>query len=183
MKWGSKHANGCKDLSCPRVHPQLCLKSLDLKCLDKQCPVRLHASKCVRWRPPNSGGEHHRGGGLRGSTSTGGPWASERGGNPAQPWCDRWQTRTAPPLNPWSGSRTIRTESLSKTLDFPKLTVQQMLEAQQKQFRDMMLQFQQQMHQSLEHQYQVAQQVQGGVQGQGVWGLHSRPFSLPTSSA
>ena len=48
MRWGDKILKGCKDEQCPKLHPPLCPKSLDLKCLDKACPHKLHAQNCVR---------------------------------------------------------------------------------------------------------------------------------------
>ena len=49
MKWGSEHEKGCKD--CDKVHPMLCPRSLQLKCLDQACVYKLHTSKCVRKEP------------------------------------------------------------------------------------------------------------------------------------
>ena len=51
MKWGDKAANGCKKVPCDKLHPLLCPRSLDLKCLEKSCDVKLHTSKCRRLRP------------------------------------------------------------------------------------------------------------------------------------
>ena len=48
MRWGNKLEKGCKDESCAKLHPQLCPKSLDLKCLDQACPHKLHTIKCIR---------------------------------------------------------------------------------------------------------------------------------------
>ena len=47
MKWGNKHKNGCLS-DCGKVHPLLCPKFLDLKCVDKPCSYKLHTLKCVR---------------------------------------------------------------------------------------------------------------------------------------
>ena len=54
MKWGSKDERGCTMVleTCKKVHPTLCPKSLDLRCYDKLCPYKLHATKCQRSRPP-----------------------------------------------------------------------------------------------------------------------------------
>ena len=54
MKWGSKDERGCTMVleTCKKVHPTLCPKSLDLRCYDKQCPYKLHATECQRSRPP-----------------------------------------------------------------------------------------------------------------------------------
>ena len=35
MSWGDKHSKGCKDLQCPKVHPELCVRSLALECFDR----------------------------------------------------------------------------------------------------------------------------------------------------
>ena len=51
MKWGSKHVNGCNHLECDKLHPILCPKSLDLKCVDTNCSYKLHTLKCVRQLP------------------------------------------------------------------------------------------------------------------------------------
>ena len=50
MRWGDKVAKGCKDESCSKLHPEMCPKSLDLKCVDKSCPHKLHTKKCIRSR-------------------------------------------------------------------------------------------------------------------------------------
>ena len=43
--------NGCNQPECDKIHPKLCPKSLDLKCLDTNCPFKLHTVKCVRQLP------------------------------------------------------------------------------------------------------------------------------------
>ena len=48
MKWGKKHEKGCQLSSCGRIHPVLCERSHDLKCLVNDCPFKLHTLKCVR---------------------------------------------------------------------------------------------------------------------------------------
>ena len=183
MKWGSKHANGCKVLPCPRAHPSMCIKSLDLKCLDRNCPVRLHTSKCARWKAPNSGAGVNGGSRVwetrtqsQGDPPGKGAGPPGSGGAPPNNLQTNWQSgSSAQAPHPWSGvSGAHSVTNQTQAPVFQNLTVQHMLEAQQKMFKDMMLQFQQQM---LQQQYQVAQQLQGGG------GLHSRPFSFPTSSA
>ena len=57
MKWGNKHENGCKLTSCDKVHPVLCDKSHDLKCLDLQCSFKLHTLKCERQQQGGRGGQ------------------------------------------------------------------------------------------------------------------------------
>ena len=182
MKWGNKHINGCKSSPCPKAHPALCIKSLDLKCLDKHCPVRVHTSKCVRWKPHNA----YRGGsGDNGSRVVGG---HNRGsGVTPSPWHAGRQARGVASHPPWGVGGGVPNQSTyprqgsenqAQVLGFQPLTVQQMLEAQQKMFGDMMVQFQQQMHHSLQ-QYQATHQVQGVGGG----GQHPRPFSFPTFNA
>ena len=172
MKWGSKHESGCKVSPCQKAHPVMCIKSLDLKCLDKDCPVRLHTTKCVRWKPQGSG---HRAGGVGGGGHHG--WGVHGNGGSGG-------TRRV--INPWQGvsqTRGVNTAFPPLTQGptdsgFHTLTVQQMLEAQEKMFKDMMFQFQQQVHQSLQ-QYQVTHQVPGT---RGV-GFNSRPSFFPTFNA
>ena len=48
MKWGDKHANGCKQSQCPKLHPELCVRSLALECFDKKCQAKLHTKRCRR---------------------------------------------------------------------------------------------------------------------------------------
>ena len=52
MKWGSKGEKGCKSQTCDKIHPKVCIRSLDLKCLDFECPFKLHTFKCVRPNRP-----------------------------------------------------------------------------------------------------------------------------------
>ena len=51
MRWGSKAVKGCKDVSCPNLHPTVCPASLDLSCQDKSCPHKIHVYKCRRYKP------------------------------------------------------------------------------------------------------------------------------------
>ena len=48
MKWGDKHPNGCKQPRCTKLHPELCVRSLALECLDRKCPAKLHTKRCRR---------------------------------------------------------------------------------------------------------------------------------------
>ena len=48
MKWCDKSANGCKKVPCEKLHPLLCPRSLDLKCYEQSCDIKLHTSKCKR---------------------------------------------------------------------------------------------------------------------------------------
>ena len=48
MKWGDKHVNGCRVPSCPKLHPELCVRSLALECYDRNCHYKLHTKKCKR---------------------------------------------------------------------------------------------------------------------------------------
>ena len=48
MKWGNKSEKGCSGTTCGKCHPTLCPKSLDLRCLDRQCPWKLHTYRCSR---------------------------------------------------------------------------------------------------------------------------------------
>ena len=61
MKWGNRSSKGCSDAKCEFLHPLLCGKSLELKCLDKACPYRLHTQKCQRLPTSASGGQPGRG--------------------------------------------------------------------------------------------------------------------------
>ena len=56
MKWGDKHIRGCKEKNCPKLHPELCVRSLALECLDRNCAAKLHTRKCKRHtnKPPTS---------------------------------------------------------------------------------------------------------------------------------
>ena len=54
MKWGDKVDKGCKKVPCEKLHPLVCPRSLDLKCLEKSCDVKLHTRKCQRSK--HSGG-------------------------------------------------------------------------------------------------------------------------------
>ena len=42
MKWGDRVGKGCKKVPCEKLHPLVCPRSLDLKCLEKNCDVKLH---------------------------------------------------------------------------------------------------------------------------------------------
>ena len=48
MKRGNKSDKGCSGTTCGKCHPTLCPKSLDLRCLDRQCPWKLHTHRCMR---------------------------------------------------------------------------------------------------------------------------------------
>jgi hypothetical protein len=48
MKWGDRGEKGCSVQECEMLHPELCPRSLLLKCVDQNCPHRLHTLKCVR---------------------------------------------------------------------------------------------------------------------------------------
>ena len=148
----------------------------------------------MRWKPPNVGGGYKDRG--REPTIGGGGQAGQpvRHAEPPHPWVRQGNNLAG--QSEYQGVQPRNVQGSS----FQPLTVQQMLEAQQKMFGDMMMQFQRQMHQSLQ-QYQVPHLVQKGVQGQqhyqqqyqgvhqmqgGVQGLggvgNSRPFSFPKSS-
>ena len=60
MKWGDKSVNGCKNIPCDKLHPLLCPRSLDLKCLEPVCDIKLHTRKCRRARPTQTGGKAGR---------------------------------------------------------------------------------------------------------------------------
>jgi hypothetical protein len=51
MKWGNKQEKGCTQAVCGKIHPLLCPKSLDMKCLDQSCSYKLHTLKCLRQEP------------------------------------------------------------------------------------------------------------------------------------
>ena len=164
MKWGPKHVNGCKESPGPKAHPVMCIKSLDLKCLDRNCPAKLHTSKCSRWKAP-AGGYRAR------DSSASGPWGWGQqppgGGGPGparmlNPWLQNGPPRssasTGPPM---TQNRAGGSENEHQNSSFQKMTVQQMLEAQQVMFRDMMNKFHQQMQQEL-HQQQAGYLAPGG---------------------
>ena len=48
LTWGDKHDKGCKEETCEFLHPVLCVKSLDMECLDEKCQAKLHTRKCKR---------------------------------------------------------------------------------------------------------------------------------------
>ena len=48
LTWGDKHDKGCKEETCEFLHPVLCVKSLDMECLDENCQAKLHTRKCKR---------------------------------------------------------------------------------------------------------------------------------------
>ena len=48
MRWGNKSDKGCSGTTCGKSHPKLCPKSLDLRCLDRLCPWKLHTHRCMR---------------------------------------------------------------------------------------------------------------------------------------
>ena len=48
MRWGHKSERGCSGTTCGKCHPTLCPKSHDLRCLDRQCPWKLHTHRCLR---------------------------------------------------------------------------------------------------------------------------------------
>ena len=81
MKWCDKHSNGCKQLQCSKLHPDLCVRSLALECFDKKCQAKLHTKMCKRsplkqtqFRGESSGFPTNRGGQSRGTCSTIHPW-------------------------------------------------------------------------------------------------------------
>ena len=165
MKWGAKHANGCKVSPCPRAHPVMCIKSLDLKCLDRNCPLKLHTIKCVRWKAPSDG---YRPG--AGAVPGGVPWGipgASRGEGVPNPW-----NANAVPRGSSAPHRPQERPNQNQNSDFYNMTVQQMLGAQQTMFQDMMVKFQQQMRQEL-HQHQASYLAPGP-------GGYSRPFSFAT---
>ena len=48
LTWGDKHEKGCKEETCEFLHPVLCVKSLDMECLEENCQAKLHTRKCKR---------------------------------------------------------------------------------------------------------------------------------------
>ena len=78
MRWGNKSQKGCKNESCPDLHPQLCPASMDLLCTNPQCGYKLHVQRCKRkamtdrtvpgvpgGRPPNTA---HKSGHVKGKS-------------------------------------------------------------------------------------------------------------------
>ena len=55
MRWGNRSDRGCSGTTCGKAHPTLCPNSLELKCLDRECPWKLHTHKCQRSRSGGSG--------------------------------------------------------------------------------------------------------------------------------
>ena len=54
MRWGNKGVKGCKELSCPSLHPSVCPASLDLLCTDQSCAYKVHTYKCKRKKADRS---------------------------------------------------------------------------------------------------------------------------------
>ena len=49
MKWEwDRNEKSCSDAGCGKLHNLICTKSLDLKCLVKACPYKVHTLKCHR---------------------------------------------------------------------------------------------------------------------------------------
>ena len=76
LRWGSKAERGCKELSCPKLHPVMCPASLDLLCTRTNCKYKLHVQRCRRKAKPavNTGNANHdipatRAGGKSGGKS------------------------------------------------------------------------------------------------------------------
>ena len=90
MKWGDKSVNGCKNVPCGKLHPLMCPRSLDLKCFEKTCDVKLHTRKCRRAKPPQSDPAKTGNGGVKKASleTASKPVASQTGskeGVPSQP--------------------------------------------------------------------------------------------------
>ena len=65
MRWGNKSDKGCSGITCGKSHPTLCPKSLDLRCLDGQCPWKLHTHRCTRADTGVRRGDYGRSEGAR----------------------------------------------------------------------------------------------------------------------
>ena len=55
LRWSSKTVKGCKDVSCPNLHPIVCHASLDLSCTDQSCAYKVHVYKCKRFKADKAG--------------------------------------------------------------------------------------------------------------------------------
>ena len=76
MNWGNRVEKGCKEGSnCQFLHPVLCEKSLDLKCLDPNCASKQHTRKCERSRTPGGHGQRD----IRVDRGERGPGRGDRG--------------------------------------------------------------------------------------------------------
>ena len=73
MRWGDELAKGCKNTECPKLHPPLCPKSLNLKCLDRKCQYKMHTRKCIRSTPAP----------IPGKPETTRPGSKQQGGRPS----------------------------------------------------------------------------------------------------
>ena len=84
MKWGDKVDKGCHKVPCEKLHPLVCPRSLDLKCLASNCDVKLHTRKCQRPSHTKGGGggdnRHDRTRGGGGSHIRGGVGVQREGG-------------------------------------------------------------------------------------------------------
>ena len=102
MKWGDKAPNGCKKVPCDKLHPQVCPRSLDLKCLEVNCDLKLHVKKCVR-KGRASFNNQQRSGSRSTVQST-----RQRGNRVQQPWSRNETYRQSSFVrNPWSGNNNI----------------------------------------------------------------------------
>ena len=54
MRWGDKAVKGCKEISCPNLHPSVCPASLNLLCTDQSCIHKVHVYKCKRRKTGSS---------------------------------------------------------------------------------------------------------------------------------
>ena len=89
LTWGDKHEKGCKEETCEFLHPVLCVKSLDMECLDENCQAKLHTRKCKR--PVKKRQERD------GRREGGGPRGREQNCEQQRPWRDDRDRRRLPP--------------------------------------------------------------------------------------
>ena len=158
MKWGDRNEQGCSDADCSKVHPLLCDKSLDLKCLAKSCPFKLHTIKCQRLKSAPT--KDFSGGGTR-----------ERLGSqhqrrvPVNPWQSSGQSGQASKAATGRGqagggaSRQKSSSDNQNNQNFQKMTVQPQLDAYMTMMRQELWEEVRVLRSFLAREIQLAQQV------------------------
>ena len=151
LTWGDKDERGCKDGDCQFLHPTLCAKSLDLECLDENCPDKLHTRKCKR---SNRKGKERKENPPAGHRKTGArperpPHLDRRAQPERPPHLDRRaqhdrrarpEERNEQPRQ--RGDIPVWNHQEKQTQDLQEMGLQRILEAQQ---QNMLCLFQQQM--------------------------------------
>ena len=180
LTWGNKHTNGCRDEACAFLHPTLCERSMDLECLEANCPSKLHTRKCKRPRRPRQGRipEHQPQTARRSNHDARRPntrrvhdmSGRQRHAGPV------WQQAQQTPVWRSQENHQHRTQTQPvwqnqenqsrQTQDFRGLTVQHTLEATKNEMATFQYQLQAQREESLRFQQKVMlmlQQMRGGA--------------------